>query len=630
VELYNISDEAIDLNGIGLYFANGIRGADVTADEAWKSIALKGTIPAKGSFLVLGAKHSDLKATRYTIDDDYGDISDNDLSLSRRSFKVALISGSAELTAQNPFVSNDGKPVSGYIDMVGARNDPADDNIFGFETAPARNSASSAIRRNDITDTDNNSNDFISARYGPTSGEDKTLSDEEFEVRKPRNSKAGTWNPFAQPAEPPAPPDTTAVDYTKLKLNEVSGVGTDFAKFYELKNTGDKDIPLYDCKIYYNANSATGGTLPGGKGDVTWTGLSSQTIEAGKLFSLIGRNTAGSFTRGLTAERTLVIILEDPEGNEIDRCVRAGDTGDYAFTGKSFSRIPDGTGDFYFTTPTPNEANGSSTAELIKLPEDAPIITDFRKDISSVTPTDTVTVFATIKPMTSAISSVVLKWTLGGVAQSDIYMTATDNVYSATIPAQAVDSVVTYKVTATNALGETNSSAEGDYKVAVESIDYTKLKLNEVSGTGTDAEKFYELFNTGSKAIPLEGCKIYYNANGSSGGTLPTGNGNLTWTGLSTQTAQAGQFFSLIGRNNPGSFTTGLTASRILIITLMDPDGNIIDRCIRAKDTGEYNFTDKSYSRIPDGTGDFYFTTPTPNATNGASTDGLTKVPIAQ
>jgi len=140
------------------------------------------------------------------------------------------------------------------------------------------------------------------------------------------------------------------------------------------------------------------------------------------------------------------------------------------------------------------------------------------------------------------------------------------------------------------------------------------------------------LINTGTQDIPLEGCKIYYNANSATGGTLPTGKGSLTWTGLSSQIIEAGKFYSLIGRDNPagtspGSFTTGLTAARILIITLESPTGAVLDECVRAADTGEYNISTKSYSRIPDGTGDFYFTEPSQNVTNGTSTAGLTKVP---
>jgi hypothetical protein len=339
--------------------------------------------------------------------------------------------------------------------------------------------------------------------------------------------------------------------YTKLKLNEVSGVGADSEKFYELKNTGSKDISLEGCKIWYNANSGgTGGDFPPNDRRPTWIGLPEHVAKAGQYLTLIGRNNPfgdppldypGSFTTGLTPVRILIITLEDPKGNKIDECIRAVDTGVYGFTDKSFSRIPDGTGDFYFAPPTPNATNGTSTAGLTKVPD---------------------------KPLPPPDRS----------------------------------------------------------------ADYTKLKLNEVSGVGEDSEKFYELKNIGDKNIPLNGCKIYYNANESTGGAPPNDNDKrVTWTG-STEVVDAGQLFSLIGRNrpagtNPGSFTTGLTAGRILIITLVDPFENEIDRCVRAKDTEEYEIIDKSFSRIPDGTGPFYFTDPTPNKTNGTSTDGLKPVP---
>jgi len=260
-------------------------------------------------------------------------------------------------------------------------------------------------------------------------------------------------------------------------------------------------------------------------------------------------------------------------------------------------------------------------------PSDPPVISGFGRDIPSVIHTDTVTVSATVTTTSSTDPTVVLQWKVNGTAQSDLDMTANGKVYFAVIPAHDAGSVVTYSVLATNSRGKNAVTAEQNYIVYTVRTDYTKLKLNEVSGVGNDPDKFYELINTGTEDIPLYDCKIYYNANGSTGGTLPAGKGSLTWTGLSTQTAQAGQLFSLIGRNTAGSFTTGLTAGRILIITLEDPVGNVIDKCVRAADTGEYAITDKSFSRISDGTGDFYFTTPTPNATNDTSTDWLTKVP---
>ena len=161
-------------------------------------------------------------------------------------------------------------------------------------------------------------------------------------------------------------------------------------------------------------------------------------------------------------------------------------------------------------------------------------------------------------------------------------------------------------------------------------VDYSKLKLNEVSGVGSDREKFYELINLGTEDINLAGCRLFYNGHGSTGWGAPVGDGNLTWTGSAEHTIEAGKLLSLIGRNTPGSFTTGLTAARNIRITLKDPAGNIIDEFVRAEDTGDYTITDKSFSRIPDGTGSFYFTTPTPNVSNGTDAAGLLLVPYGK
>ena len=159
------------------------------------------------------------------------------------------------------------------------------------------------------------------------------------------------------------------------------------------------------------------------------------------------------------------------------------------------------------------------------------------------------------------------------------------------------------------------------------SYDYTKLRLNEVSGAGGDPEKFYELINTGTEEINLEGCKIYYNNEPFN----PSYTAPLTWTGCATQIIKAGELLTLMGRNNPCSFTTGLTAQRVIRVTLFDPAGNLIDEFLRAQDDGEFDFgTSKSFSRVPDGTGLFYFTTPTPGAMNGTSTTGLIEVPTTR
>ena len=289
VELYNISDEAISLDGIGLYYADGTNVGSgqtntATEDGEWKRISLDGkTIPAKGSFLILGPKES--TSARYQIEEDYGDINDGNFTLSNRAFKVALIQSTANLTVQNPFTGNGGKPIAGYIDMVGAANDyEGRDLIFGFEEAPARNSASEAVRRADLTDTDNNKGgclfplgseesvdydgDFVSVRYAAAnSTTNRSITNEELEVLKPRNSSEGAWDPFEDPAEP-EPPENPTVAGTpsplarQLLILQV-GAATDGAitrSFVELYNNSDSPVNLNTYSIQY-ANAA----------DTSWT-----------------------------------------------------------------------------------------------------------------------------------------------------------------------------------------------------------------------------------------------------------------------------------------------------------------------------------------------------------------------
>jgi hypothetical protein len=311
VELYNISNKAINLNGISLYYANGIRGEDIIEDGPWQMTALNGKIPAKGSFLVLGAKHGDLGSTRYKIADDYGDINDDNLSLNRRGFKVALIKSKAQLTVQNPYdTDGNGKVIYGYIDMVGALNNPnADppDHIFGFEEYPARNSASEAVRRRDLTDTDNNLNDFIPARYALTG--EGAFTKEMLEVRKPRNSSEGSWDPFTEP-EPPILSDNT------LLIFQI-GAATDgniSHSFIELYNNSDEPIHLNGYSLQYAAGFSTnaGNGAPDGNPttDGPWNKIDlSGTISPHHSFLILG-------TKGTNASPALSITDNSGDINQ--------------------------------------------------------------------------------------------------------------------------------------------------------------------------------------------------------------------------------------------------------------------------------------------------------------------------
>jgi hypothetical protein len=272
VELYNITDEEISMDGIGLYYADGTSVANdevpntATEDGAWKRISLDGeTVPAKGSFLILGSRQS--AGARYQIPENSGDINNDDFTLSNRAFKVALLQSTEELTVQNPFdTDGNGAVISGYIDMVGAANEYGGrDLIFGFETAPARNSASEAVRRTDLLDTDNNSANFIAMRYALTGN--GALTDEMLQVRKPRSASTGSWDPFE---EPEAPTGTVAGNPSplanKLLIFQVYGTGTatDGAvshSFIELYNNTDSEINLNAYSLQYANSTGTNWTV---------------------------------------------------------------------------------------------------------------------------------------------------------------------------------------------------------------------------------------------------------------------------------------------------------------------------------------------------------------------------------
>jgi len=155
--------------------------------------------------------------------------------------------------------------------MVGAANDPNHatnpDQILGFETAPARNSASESVRRKNLTDTNNNqgvssvfqngTGDFDSLRYATGTG---SLTAEELEVRRPRNSTetANGWNPFADPAAPPPPPPGSAklmILQANIRGNDNgrpnSPTGGGFARsLVELYNNTNEPINLANYSLH--------------------------------------------------------------------------------------------------------------------------------------------------------------------------------------------------------------------------------------------------------------------------------------------------------------------------------------------------------------------------------------------
>jgi hypothetical protein len=197
VEIYNNTDNAIDLSPYYLHIGNSSR---VNSSSPWVNtwdavIKLSGTIPSKGSFLIVSNNADNSNATpRASLpaaDQEADFVFGND------GFKVVLMFNHSEpLTVDNPFTAGtDGAPITGYIDMLGAGNA----RIAGFETAIAAASRPQGPRRTSLTDTNNNSADFAQGDfrgYTTVNGTVRGIPDDELYKIWPRNSAAGAWDPI--------------------------------------------------------------------------------------------------------------------------------------------------------------------------------------------------------------------------------------------------------------------------------------------------------------------------------------------------------------------------------------------------------------------------------------------------
>ena len=150
-----------------------------------------------------------------------------------------------------------------------------------------------------------------------------------------------------------------ATDWSKLKLNEVYGAGADNEKFFELYNGSDFDIKL------------TGVTINKDE-ELTWTGIDGEVVPAKGWFAIIGGKgtTERGFSSGFSAKKSVLIELFDNKGNKIDQFQRGekGSDGKWGASlsnnSGSWSRVPDGTGQWKITgTFTPNAKNSTDAKD---------------------------------------------------------------------------------------------------------------------------------------------------------------------------------------------------------------------------------------------------------------------------
>ena len=136
------------------------------------------------------------------------------------------------------------------------------------------------------------------------------------------------------------------------------------------------------------------------------------------------------------------------------------------------------------------------------------------------------------------------------------------------------------------------------------------IVLNELYGAGEDNEKFFELYNPGSKEVSLAGYTINKDEEN-------------CWTGADGLKIAPKGYYVILGAKGttPDGFSSGFSAKKTVIVELFDAEGNKIDtfqRGDKGSAWGDQGLDNNkgSWSRIPDGTGKFMIT---PTVTQGAA-----------
>ena len=169
---------------------------------------------------------------------------------------------------------------------------------------------------------------------------------------------------------------------TGIVLNELSGAD----KFIELYNTTDKELSLEGVYVVKYDSSKDGGK------STTWTGAKGMTIAAKGFVVLESSDLADPaedgdpnyayesanhvFKGGLSGKKNVFIELYSAADEKLSEFKRgeegagwnqvSGFNNDKKHT---FSRVPDGTGEFVYADPTKGTANGAKVADIEQAPE---------------------------------------------------------------------------------------------------------------------------------------------------------------------------------------------------------------------------------------------------------------------
>jgi len=143
-------------------------------------------------------------------------------------------------------------------------------------------------------------------------------------------------------------------------LNEIDGN----TKFIELYNRGNAAADLEGYKMYKDGDME----------NPIWVGQAGMSLAAGGYLALDGVKGSTDYTvhfnSGISSKKNVLIVLTDAAGNTLDTFARGSEEGGWgnaslpANADCSFSRCPDGTGEWAYAAPTKGAANGEKAAEI--------------------------------------------------------------------------------------------------------------------------------------------------------------------------------------------------------------------------------------------------------------------------
>ncbi|MBO5661371.1 MAG: lamin tail domain-containing protein [Tidjanibacter sp.] len=173
------------------------------------------------------------------------------------------------------------------------------------------------------------------------------------------------------------------------------------------------------------------------------------------------------------------------------------------------------------------------------------------------------------------------------------------------------------------------TSCSGDIELGKDDEKVNPLVLNELDGQS----KFIELYNNTSAAIDLAGYTLVKYDSTKEGGK------STTWTAAAGMTIASKGFVVLESsdladpeeKGDPNYeyesenhvFKGGLSPKKNVKIELVNPEGEVVDTFIRGEEGAGWNQTklneneECSFSRVPNGSGDFAYAAPTKGAENG-------------